>query len=109
MNSRLLTVLLVEDSPEDRDVFRTYLEEMGEYSYHFLEEDSAEAALALCKREQVDCILLDYDLPELSGPAFLKRIVDEEGLLRPPVVMVTGRGNERIAVEALKEEPRTIW
>ncbi|WNG24582.1 response regulator [Cystobacter fuscus] len=102
MNSRLLTVLLVEDSPEDRDVFRTYLEEMGEYSYQFLEEDSAEAALALCKREQVDCILLDYDLPELSGLAFLKRLVDEEGLLRPPVVMVTGRGNERIAVEALK-------
>ncbi len=102
MSSRLLTLLLVEDSPEDRDVFRTYLEEMGEYSYRFLEEDSADDALALCKREHVDCILLDYDLPALSGLEFLQRLVDEEGLLRPPVVMVTGRGNERIAVAALK-------
>ncbi|ATB31600.1 sensor histidine kinase [Melittangium boletus] len=102
MNSRLLTLLLVEDSPEDRDVFRTYLEEMGEYSYRFIEEESADNALAYCKREQVDCILLDYDLPELSGLEFLRRLVDEEGLLRPPVVMVTGRGSERIAVEALK-------
>jgi phosphoserine phosphatase RsbU/P len=102
MSSRLLTLLLVEDSPEDRDVFRTYLRTMGEYSYRFLEEESAEAALTLCKQEHVDCILLDYDLPELSGLEFLKRLVDEEGLLRPPVVMVTGRGNERIAVEALK-------
>jgi len=102
MNSRLLTILLVEDSPEDRDVFRTYLEEMGEYSYRFIEEDSADEALACCKREQVDCVLLDHDLPELSGLGFLQRLVDEEGLLRPPVVMVTGRGSERIAVAALK-------
>ncbi|MET0401493.1 MAG: ATP-binding protein [Cystobacter sp.] len=102
MSSRLLTLLMVEDSPEDRDVFRTYLEQMGEYSFRFVEEDSADRALAICGSGQVDCILLDYDLPELSGLDFLKRLVDEEGLLRPPVVMVTGRGSERIAVDALK-------
>ncbi|WNG55576.1 response regulator [Archangium gephyra] len=102
MSRRALTVLLVEDSPEDRDVFQTYLNETGEYDFRFLEEDDAEKALQLCVSEHVDCVLLDYDLPGMNGLQFLRRLEDKEGYLRPPVVMVTGRGNERIAVQALK-------
>jgi PAS domain S-box-containing protein len=102
MSSRHLTLLLLEDSPEDRHVFRTYLEQVGEYTFRFLEEEDAEVALALCKREPVDCILVDYALPGLNGLDFLRRLESEEGQPRPPVVMVTGRGSERIAVQALK-------
>ncbi|WP_239470002.1 sensor histidine kinase [Archangium violaceum] len=101
MSARVVTLLLLEDSPEDRHVFRTYLEQTGEYTFRFLEEDDVDKAFELCAREQVDCVLLDYELPGLSGLDFLRRLRAEEGYLRPPVVMVTGRGNERIAVEAL--------
>jgi sigma-B regulation protein RsbU (phosphoserine phosphatase) len=99
---RRLTLLLLEDSPEDRHVFRSYLEQVEEYDFHFLEEEDPEQALLLCGNQPVDCILLDYDLPGANGLEFLRRLALEEGLLRPPVVMVTGRGNERIAVKALK-------
>ncbi|HYO66890.1 MAG TPA: response regulator, partial [Archangium sp.] len=60
MSRRALTVLLVEDSPEDQDVFQTYLRETGEYDFRFLEEEDAEKALQLCASEHVDCVLLDY-------------------------------------------------
>ncbi|QRK08793.1 response regulator [Archangium violaceum] len=102
MSRRQLTLLLLEDSPEDRHVFRTYLEQVEEYSFRFLEEENAEQALEVCKREPVDCILLDYELPGANGLEFLRRLEIDEGLLRPPVVMVTGRGSERIAVKALR-------
>ncbi len=101
MSARVVTLLLLEDSPEDRHVFRTYLEQTGEYKFRFLEEEDVDKALELCEREPVDCVLLDYELPGLSGLDFLRRLRAEEGYLRPPVVMLTGRGNERIAVEAL--------
>ena len=102
MSTRSLKLLLVEDSPEDRDIFRSYLGQMEDFSFQFLEEEDAEKALELVRSEEVDLILLDYDLPELSGLGFLKRLVDEEGVLRPPVIMVTGRGSEHVAVKALK-------
>ncbi|MFY0525016.1 hypothetical protein ACN28I_18295 [Archangium gephyra] len=49
MSRRALTVLLVEDSPEDRHVFQTYLEETGEYDFRFLEEEDADKALELLR------------------------------------------------------------
>lgn len=99
---RRVTLLLLDDSPEDRHVFRTYLEQVEEYAFRFLEAEDAEQGLLVCRDEAVDCVLLDYELPGANGLEFLRRLELEEGLLRPPVVMVTGRGSERIAVKALK-------
>lgn len=99
---RRVTLLLLDDSPEDRRVFRSYLEQVEEYVFHFLEAEDAEQGLLLCRDQAVDCVLLDYVLQGANGLEFLRRLELGEGLLRPPVVMVTGRGSERIAVKALK-------
>ncbi|MFL5355618.1 ATP-binding protein [Archangium sp.] len=99
---RRVTMLLLDDSPEDRHVFRSYLEQVEEYAFHFLEAEDTEQGLLVCREQAVDCVLLDYELPGANGLEFLRRLELGEGLRRPPVVMVTGRGNERIAVKALK-------
>jgi PAS domain S-box-containing protein len=96
------TLLLVEDSPEDRETYRAFLCEDAECPYTFLEAEDAERALELCRTHEVDCILLDYQLPGMDGLEFLRRLSDEQGQVRPPVVMLTGRGNEQLAVRALK-------
>jgi PAS domain S-box-containing protein len=103
MTSRLPhTLLLVEDSPEDRETYRAWLCEDPERTYSFLEAEDAERALELCRTHVVDCILLDYHLPTLDGLEFLRRLGDELGQECPPVVMLTGRGNEQLVVRALQ-------
>ena len=61
--------------------------------------DGAEA-LAAIEEHAPALVLLDYQMPGLSGVECLRRIRE----LRPelPVVMLTGEGDERVAVEAMK-------
>ncbi|MGH1396284.1 MAG: PAS domain-containing protein [Trichormus sp.] len=97
-----LTILIIDDSPEDRQVYRRYLQQDQEHSYEILEQESGEEALALCQKLQPDGILLDFLLPDLDGLEFLaelKKITQDH---MPAVVMLTGYGNEAIAVEAMK-------
>ena len=99
-NQRL--ILMVDDSPQDREAVRRYLTKNREVDYQFLESSSGQEGLRAIQTSAVDCLLLDYDLPDLDGLQFLARLTDSTGHAPVPVVMLTGRGGESIAVEALK-------
>lgn len=95
------TVLIVDDCPEDREIYRRYLASDRLHSYTILEEELGEPALALCQKIQPDAILLDFLLPDLDGLEFLAEL--KQSLTNPPpVIMVTGHGSETVAVQALK-------
>ncbi|MBH8562586.1 PAS domain S-box protein [Nostoc sp. CENA67] len=97
-----LTVLIIDDCPEDREVYRRYLLQDTEHNYTILEEESGEGALALCQQVQPDAILLDFLLPDLDGLEFLAelRLLAKEAM--PATIMLTGYGNEALAVQAMK-------
>lgn len=97
-----LTVLIVDDCPEDRQVYRRYLLQDQEYSYTILEEESGEGALTLCRQFQPDGILLDFLLPDLDGLEFLAQLKQQSQGVIPAVIMLTGYGNESVAVQAMK-------
>ncbi|WP_375771578.1 PAS domain S-box protein [Archangium gephyra] len=96
------TLLFVDDSPEDRSTWAAFLCEDKDCAYTFLEAEDAETGLALCLSHRVDCVVLDYELPEMDGVTLLRRLGAELGEEAPPVVMVTGRGSEQVAVAAMK-------
>lgn len=95
-------VLIVDDCPEDRETYRRYLRQDPDYTYVVLEEESGEKALELCRLMKPDSVLLDYLLPDIDGLEFLDELSDKTGKVDIPVVMVTGYGNESIAVKAMK-------
>jgi signal transduction histidine kinase len=95
------TLLIADDCQEDREVYREYLSSDPSHLYQFIEAGSAEAGLALCQKRQYDAILLDFRLPDMTGLEFLDAL--QQGSPAPlPVIMLTGQGDERVAVQAMK-------
>src|SRR5881296_860572 len=92
-----MRILVVEDQVDLGDVFRDYLFELG---HQPVVVHTAEAALARLKTERPDAILLDVQLPGMSGIDFLQlRPVRALGV---PIVAVSGVVNENQARECLQ-------
>jgi carbon storage regulator CsrA len=95
-------ILIIDDSPEDRETFRRLMGDPTRRPYLFAESETGEEGLARCRSEQPDCILLDYQLPDLDGIEFLDRLRREQDQRTIPVIMVTGRPDPSLADEALR-------
>jgi signal transduction histidine kinase/DNA-binding response OmpR family regulator len=102
MNRTLRTILIVDDSPEDHELYRRYLMRDPEYYYAILKATLGSQGLELWQQHKPDAILLDYRLPDLDGLEFLAKLQLSPQQPCFPVIMVTGQGNEAIAVQAIK-------
>jgi PAS domain S-box-containing protein len=102
MNLPTVTLLIVEDFPASRELYRNCLLTDASYAYDFLEAESVAEGLELCRTRSIDAILLDYKLPDGDGLKFLETLSARSNGSSPPVVMMTGHGDESIAVRAMK-------
>ena len=103
------TILLVEDSAEDRAVYRHYLSRNTTTVYTCTEATTGSEGIRLWQTAQPACIVLDFGLPDMTGLEFLHAMQATDGALVTPVVMLTGQGNEQLAVQACSRVPRIIW
>ena len=102
MSFQTFTVLIVEDLITDRELYRRALCKDLSCVYDVLEAESVAAGLALCQTRSIDAVLLDYALPDGNGLDFLAQLSAQTSGINPPVVMISGRGNEKTAVHAIK-------
>ena len=96
------TILVIEDNPDYQELYRHILRQDPHYDYKVFEAENSQAGLKYCHSCTLDCILLDLDLPGSTGMEFLDDLVGQFGRIYWPVVMLTGHGNESIAVQAMK-------
>ncbi|WP_306591465.1 diguanylate cyclase [Geothrix sp. 21YS21S-4] len=93
-------ILIIDDDSVDRRAAHRALSQAG-WTGGIAEAATGREALALLASRSFDCILLDYHLPGEDGLNLLKNLQGRtEG--KAPVVMLTGEGNEMVAVEAMK-------
>lgn len=92
-------VLIVDDDPGLRGFVRASLELEG---YAVREAGSADEGLSAIEEEPPDLILLDVMMPKVDGWEMLRRLQERHGVGSIPVLMFSGKVDERSAQEATK-------
>jgi two-component system KDP operon response regulator KdpE len=90
------TILLVEDDDETRSAVRRELAARG---YEVVEAPDGRRAIERWEQRRPDLVLLDLGLPDIDGLQVIRRIRREA---RTPIVILSGRYEEREKVEALE-------
>jgi PAS domain S-box-containing protein len=102
MKERQFSVLIADAAPEDRSTLRDALSRDPAARYVVIEAESGLRALDLCRARKPDCLILDHDLPDLSGLDVLKKLAAEEGPPTYAVVVLVNAGDAQLVVEAMK-------
>lgn len=102
-SERSFNILIVEDNEADRYIYRRYLDKADTYVFNLFEADTAAHTLELLAENPVDCILLDYNLPDKNGFEFLALIEKNyPAYSKIPVIILTGVKNKKVADAAIK-------
>jgi len=95
-------VVVVDDEHYMRKVVRTMLLSIGVREVH--EAPDGQAGLELIRRVEPDVVILDWQMPGLDGPAFVRIVRSPATFPYPsvPIIMLTGHGERSRVVEAVK-------
>ncbi len=94
-----LTVLLVEDTEDNRFMMRRLLEMTG---YRVVEALNGEEAVRLAESENPELILMDLSLPVIDGLAATRLIRKLPQLASTPIIAVSAHDTSDFQSEALK-------
>ncbi|NWF63796.1 MAG: response regulator [Chloroflexi bacterium] len=100
MTDREITILYVEDNPDNRNLIRRVLNAEG---YAVIEAAQADQALQKLERETIDLILMDINMPDMDGYTLTAIIKKMEKFKNIPIVAVTAnvmRGDREKSLEA---------
>ena len=94
-----LNILIVDDDEVDRMAVRRALLKSG-MAITVTEATTCAEALVLLEANLYDCSFVDYGLPDQNGLALVQCAVELN--VQHPLVVLTGQGDERIAVDLMK-------
>jgi two-component system, cell cycle response regulator DivK len=93
-------ILIVEDNPQNMRLVEMAL---SAESYTLLEATNGEEAFEVAKKERPDLILMDIQLPKMSGLEVTRKLREIPEFSRTPIIAITAyamKGDEEIALDA---------
>ncbi len=98
MKTQPATLLIVEDDPKVREVFSMRLKVAG---YSILTAENGDEAVKVIEQNHLDLVLLDIEMPGMSGLDVLKIVRQQYSAALLPVIMVSGSSTSDAIVKAL--------
>ena len=93
-------ILVVDDFATMRKIIKNILLQLG--FKDILEADDGTTALELLKKQKVDLIISDWNMPKMPGIELLKTVRKNEDLKDIKFIMVTAEAQKESVVEAIK-------
>jgi two-component system chemotaxis response regulator CheY len=95
-----MRVLVVDDFATMRKIVKNVLKQIS--IENVVEAENGKAALNVLKTEDVDLIISDWMMPEMTGIEFLKVCKEDDEKKKIPFIMVTAEGQKDSVMEAIK-------
>lgn len=92
------SILLVDDEKELTNRLSKILKKER---YHVLVANNGKEGIDICMKNKVDIIIADIEMPIMNGIKLLEKVKKNQSVVE--VIMMTGNGDENLAIEALKK------
>jgi two-component system chemotaxis response regulator CheY len=96
-----MKILIVDDSEVMRRIHKNTLREQKIPDESMLEAADGVEALKLALSEQIDLFLVDWNMPKLDGPSFVKKLRNMGPYADTPVIMITSEAAKYSVIEAI--------
>ena len=93
-----MRVLVVDDFSTMRRIIKNLLTDLG--FNNTVEADDGNSALVVLRREPVDLVITDWNMPGMSGIELLRAIRADDQLRTMPVLMVTAEAKREQIIDA---------
>ena len=95
-----MKVLVVDDFATMRRILKNILKQIG--FTKIIDADDGSTALAMLKKNKVDLIISDWNMPMVSGLELLKAVRSDESIKDMPFLMVTAESQKDSVVQAIQ-------
>jgi two-component system chemotaxis response regulator CheY len=95
-----LKVLVVDDFATMRKIIKNILTQLGFKNIY--EADDGTTALEVLKKEKIDLIISDWNMPKMNGLELLKTVRSDPNLKDTLFIMVTAEAQKDNVIEAIK-------
>lgn len=90
--------LIVDDSSTVRKIIRRIVQD---FAFTCREAENGIEALKQCEQNMPDVILLDWNMPQMNGPEFLKNLRAKENGEKPKVIFCTTENSMNFIMEGM--------
>ena len=95
-----MKILVVDDFATMRRILKNVLKQIG--FTNIVEADDGSTALAVLKKDKIDLIMSDWNMPKVSGLDLLKAVRSDEAMKATPFLMVTAEGQKDNVIQAVQ-------
>ena len=95
-----MRVLIVDDFSTMRRIIKNILRQLG--FNNIIEADDGTAAWEILTKDQVEFIISDWNMPQMTGIELLRKVRASEQFANIPFLMVTAEAQQENIIEAVQ-------